>query len=407
MLLGFYDFYLRVAFFNNKKPNSSVAVTLTFIYNKNKSNSMVNTLLTEKEVTEIRTALSSYKNPLFIFDDDPDGLCSFLLLYRMHREGRGVILKTSSTLDTDFIRLIKNYTFDAIFILDIPKVTQAFVDNFKCPIYWIDHHEVLQLDKVKYYNPHTRDPSVYIPATWLCHQIADNEKDLWLAMVGCLADWAMPDFREEFVEKYSDLMSSDADLDKAVFQEDVGTLVRVFAFLLKGPSSKVRKNVKILTRIKSPYDILKQETPSGKFLYKHFSTIDENYQKVLKAGKDERSRSKLLVFEYGDNKWSFTAILANELASNNRDKVVIIARKSEGKVKASIRARTNIADPLKKTFEQVNGSGGGHPNACGAVVPEEDWEDFLKIFDKEIKKKGRKEKVKIKNKLKKPKTKKC
>ena len=40
-------------------------------------------MLTKKEINEIRENIENSKNPLFFYDDDPDGVCSFLLLYKM------------------------------------------------------------------------------------------------------------------------------------------------------------------------------------------------------------------------------------------------------------------------------------------------------------------------------------
>ena len=49
-------------------------------------------MLTAKQIKFIREELATAKNPLFFYDDDPDGLCSFLLFYKIHREGKGVIV---------------------------------------------------------------------------------------------------------------------------------------------------------------------------------------------------------------------------------------------------------------------------------------------------------------------------
>ena len=45
-------------------------------------------MLTKKQINEIREHLEKAQNPLFFFDNDPDGLCSFLLLQRYI--GRGM-----------------------------------------------------------------------------------------------------------------------------------------------------------------------------------------------------------------------------------------------------------------------------------------------------------------------------
>jgi len=48
----------------------------------------------EKQVAEVREHLEKAQNPVFFFDNDPDGLCSFLLLQRYIGRGRGVVIKS-------------------------------------------------------------------------------------------------------------------------------------------------------------------------------------------------------------------------------------------------------------------------------------------------------------------------
>ena len=74
-------------------------------------------MLTPKEVQFVREELASAKNPLFFYDDDADGLASFLILYRIHREGKGAILKTSSILDERSLRKVEELNPDKIFVL--------------------------------------------------------------------------------------------------------------------------------------------------------------------------------------------------------------------------------------------------------------------------------------------------
>ena len=48
-------------------------------------------MLTPKQVALLRKELETAQRPLFFYDDDPDGLTSFLLVYKVYREGRGEI----------------------------------------------------------------------------------------------------------------------------------------------------------------------------------------------------------------------------------------------------------------------------------------------------------------------------
>jgi single-stranded DNA-specific DHH superfamily exonuclease len=344
-------------------------------------------MLTEKEIKELREELANSKNPLFFYDDDPDGVCSFVLLYKIHREGKGIIVKSAPKLDCRLFHKVEENNPDKVFILDVPMVDQELVDKIKRPTFWIDHHGPFDVKGLKYYNPRIKDPSAYIPTTRMCYQISENKENLWIATVGCLSDWYLPDFIDKFAEMYPELLpDKETTLEEAVYKHPVGKLVKIFSFILKGPTSEVNKSVKILTRIKTPEEILNQETAQGKFIYRRYESINENYQALVKEARKSVTRSKLLLFNYSENKMSFTADLANELVNHlYPKKVVIIARKKSGEMKCSIRSKTPIRDALAKALEGVEGYGGGHENACGAVIKEESWDQFLKNFKREIK----------------------
>lgn len=342
-------------------------------------------MLTQKQVQFLREELQTAKNPLFFYDDDGDGLASFLLLYRMHREGTGVRVTTSSKVDAQSIRKVNELNPDKIFILDIPLLEQEFVDQAKRPVFWIDHHQPQDVKNVHYFNPRIKEPDAYIPTTKWAYQISGNQDDLWIAATGCLADAYLPEFIDGFVEKYPDLLPEKSDLTTMLYRQPLGKLVKMFFFLLKGPNSEVKKSVKVLSRIKSPYEIFRQESSAGKFLYHRFEKINEMYENILDDAKKKATRSNLLLFTYPSTKWSFTAVLANELLAMHPNKVIIIARKKSDEMKCSLRAGFRIVDALEKSLQGVEGYGGGHPQACGAVIKEKDWELFLEKFKEEIK----------------------
>lgn len=341
-------------------------------------------MLTTIEIDYLRKELASAKNPLFFYDDDPDGLCSFLLMYRIQREGTGILVKSAPKLDLQLYRKVEELTPDKIFVLDIPILEQEFVDKANRPIFYIDHHQPLTLHKVHYYNPRIMDPEAYLPTTRMAYQVNGRSEDLWIATIGCLADWYMPDFIEEFIAAYPHLLPKKNDLADAVYHQPIGKLIRIFSFLLKGPTLEVRRCVKILTRVNSPDEILQQTTTQGKFLYKHFQSINHHYEALLKAARKKVSRSKILLFSYTEKQCSFTSDLSNELSSLYPKKVIIIARHKSNEMKCSLRAKIPIDQALKVALEGLRGYGGGHPNACGTVVHEEDWDTFLARFKEEL-----------------------
>mgnify|MGYP002621805208 CR=1 FL=1 len=209
---------------------------------------------------------------------------------------------------------------------------------------------------------------------------------LWIAMAGCLADWHLPDFTKKFHKIYPDLIEKDDDVGTALFARPIGIIAKVFAFLYKGKTKEIYKNIKVATKINSPYEILNQTTEKGKYLWKMYNKINTPYEAHIKAAANKRNNDNpILHYNYIDSQFSFTATLATELQFHHKDKVILITRKSEGKYKCSIRAQFPIIEQLQVALEGVEGYGGGHPSACGAVVAEEDWNQFFAIFTQEVK----------------------
>ena len=246
-------------------------------------------MLTDKEVKILRKEIGEAKNPLFFFDDDQDGLCSFLLLYKINREGKGTMVKSAPILDLKFLYKVKENNPDKVFILDMPIVKQEFLDEIKVPVFWIDHHQPLKLKKVTYFNPRIKNPNIYCPTTRIAYQINPDKENLWIAMVGCIGDYHLPDFTPEFIKEYPNLLNKKSTIDDAIYKDKIGELVRIFSFLFKGKTSDTNKCVKILTRIKSPYEILEQSTPAGKYLYKKFENVNKRYFELINKAKEKKN----------------------------------------------------------------------------------------------------------------------
>ncbi len=342
-------------------------------------------MLNPAQVSLLQEELRTAQNPLFLYDSDADGLCSYLLLYRINKEGKGIRVTDSSKIDQQLVRKVQEIQPDKIFVLDIPTLSQEFVDSVKVPIFWIDHHQPQQLKNVHYFNPRIKNPDAYIPTTRMAYQVSENLEDIWIATAGCLADWHMPDFIDQFIERYPELLPQKDDLAAALYKHPIGKLVKLFFFLQKGPSQDVRKSITILSKVKSPQEIFQQETAPGKFLYKRFEKVNANYEEILTQAKKNITKSKIMLFTYNSTQWSFTANIANELSALYPKKVIIIAREKAGLMKCSIRAQFPISAALEKALVGVEGYGGGHPNACGAVIKGEDWSRFLEQFKEELK----------------------
>jgi len=340
-------------------------------------------MLTEKHYNEIRQELDNCKRPLFFFDDDPDGLCSFLLFYRYAREGKGIVVKSTPELKPMFLRTVENYSPDKIFILDKPMVSPDFIDAVKVPIIWIDHHNIIENSGTKYYN--SRKDGFGEPASCICYRVV--KQDLWIAACGAVADWCLPDFSAEFSKEYPDLLPAEIKKpEKALYETKLGELIKILSFILKGKTSDVLSCVKILTRIKTPYELINEETTQARFIIKRFEKVKKGYDSLLEEALKNKKEDKMIVFTYSEKKMSFTGDLSNELLYMFPEKIILVAREKGGEMKCSLRSSgpVSVSEILKKALVGIEGYGGGHEHACGLCIKNKDFKRFVENIKKQL-----------------------
>jgi hypothetical protein len=340
-------------------------------------------MIPQDKLDEIKTALLNSARPLIFFDDDPDGLCSFLQFYKLNPEAKGIIYKAAGPLDEQFLKKVREYEPDKVFLLDVPNATQDFIDRAG-EVYWLDHHAPVDMRNVKYYNPMIQsNNNDNRPTSYWAHKISDAK--LWVAMTGCIGDWFIPeDLRAEFSGQYPGLLPDTIKKpEDALFTTLLGRLSRVFSFVLKGTTKSAMTCIKILTRIENPYEILDQSSSRGKFIWKKYQQIDKDYQ-ALKSTV-QVSSSKLILFTYSQDRMSLTSDLSNEILFENPDKFIIIARERNGEVKCSLRAsKYKVLDILTKSLKGLTGFGGGHMYACGANIKKDDFPKFIERVEKQL-----------------------
>ncbi len=354
-------------------------------------------------LAKIKAELDNCERPLFFFDDDPDGLCSFLQFYRYKQAGKGVVVKVHPVLDEKFTNAVRDYGPDKIFILDIPKVSETFIKKLSRPIVYIDHHDIAKHDveNMIYFNPHIYDKNDSRCVSYWCYRVINGfdtsgvsgnavnlvnavkndakKDDIWIAMVGCIGDWSLPDFKDEFISEYPGFLKKTVTRpEEALFKSRIGRLTRIFSFVLKGNHNDVVASIKVLTRIKHPNEILKQHSSPGRFIFRRFETIDKYYKELINSISDENIDGDILSFMYTEKHWSFTSDLSNELLYKYPDKVIMVCREKGGEFKCSIRsAKFKLPEKITSALEGLEGYGGGHDYACGACVKSQDFEKFV------------------------------
>lgn len=345
-------------------------------------------MLATTELQEIREQLELSQNPLFFFDNDADGLCSYIILRRAINRGKGVAIKSFPDLNETYLRKIEELNPDSIFILDKPQVSKGFIDELEkrgIPVTWIDHHEVQVeeelLEKVSYYNSFPTSE----PVTYICQKIFDKKEDLWIAMIGCTSDVYTPDFAEKFEEEHPELFNSKISAFDALNSTEIGKFARMLNFGLMDTTTNILNMMRYLISANGPYDLL-EENHKTKSFHKRYSDLLRELEKLMKKAEEQiNTKDKILFFTYG-GQTSMSSEVSNRLYYEHRDKLIVVIYKRENKANISLRGK-NVKNILAKTLTKIEGSkGGGHEEACGAMIPLERLEDFKKIFQEESEK---------------------
>jgi single-stranded DNA-specific DHH superfamily exonuclease len=335
-------------------------------------------MLTEKQRIEIKEALLASERPLFFFHDDADGVCSFLQFYAQVKKGKGVIVKSTPNVDERFIKTAQTYDPDVIFVLDLALIDQEFVDTVKKPIYWIDHHELSDIQGVHYYNPkqNVKDSNTCI--AYLSYTIFED--NFWLGAVGTVGDWQFnPKLKKQVLKEMPEYIRKETKTpEDALFNSTLGILAKMINFVVKGQMKDVHKSIASLMKIKTPDELLEGISSAGAFLKKRYEKINQPYASLLEDAKKCASDDPFLIFMYADSAMSFSGELSNELLYLFPDKIIIVARHHNGEMKTSFRARKNIRDPAKEATEGLEARVGGHDKACGGLIKDHDWDEFIK-----------------------------
>src|SRR3989344_1617678 len=348
-------------------------------------------MLNKAQISQIKQHLENAQNPIFFFDNDPDGLCSFLILRRYIERGRGVAIKSFPSLDESYFRKVQELNADYIFILDKPIVSDEFfkkVEEVNIPVVWIDHHNVSAKipEFVNYYNPYYKDSASKLapyekdngsePVTALCYQVTGKKEDLWIAVIGCVANSYLPDFYPEFCKEYSDLAVEATTPFDVLYKSKIGEISRILSNGLKDTTTNVVSMLKFLINVKSPYDIFDENSKNHVLHYRH-KQIGKKYKDLLSKAKKLYGKDRILFFKYSGD-LSISGELSNELCYLFPEKIVIVAYIKGMKANLSLRGK-NIREMFLKSIEGVSGAtGGGHRDAVGGQMSVGDLDKFTK-----------------------------
>ena len=346
-------------------------------------------MLTKKQVKEIKEHLEKAQNPIFFFDNDQDGLCSYIIMRKFCEKGKGVQVKSYPSMDKDYFRKVNELKADYIFILDKPVVDNGFfeeAEKVNIPVVWIDHHENDKKSihsSVHYYNPVFNRKKTNEPVTHLCYQISGRKEDLWLDIIGCTSDKFFSENYKDFKKQFPELAIDSKEPFDILYKSQIGKVTRIIGFALKDTITNVVNMMRFLIKAKGPYDILK-ENRENLAINKRFSQIEQKYTNLLEKAKvTARKSGKLLFFQYGGD-LSISSELSNELGYLFPGKTILVLRINGPKISFSARAK-GIRGIIAKAIEGLPDSrSGGHENAVGGQIRTEDSDRFRENLEKLI-----------------------
>lgn len=356
-------------------------------------------MLSKKQIEEIREHLEKAQNPIFYYDNDADGLCSFVLLRKFIGRGKGVAVRSFPDLNGSYARKAQELNADYVFVLDKPLISQEFVEEIEklnLSLVWIDHHELqpeednLKILKSKHKNFFVYNPTKNKgkkksnePVTYLVHKVANRKEDLWLAVVGCVADHFIPDFIDEFEKQYQEFWGKVKNEFQAFFDTEIGKIAMALNFGLKDSTTNIVRLQNFLISCKAPGEVLAENSANYYFRKKYYD-IKRKYDELIDRAKTF-VENNMIFFEYS-GEISMSSEIANGLAYLYPNKHVAVAFKNGSISNLSLRGK-NVKKILLNILKNVEGTGGGHEDAVGARINVKDLPKFKELFEKEVREK--------------------
>lgn len=343
-------------------------------------------MLSKKEIEEVREHLEKAQNPIFFYDNDADGLCSFVLLRKFLGRGKGVPVRSYPDLNASYARKVKELGADYVFVLDKPIISKDFVkelDDMHIPFVWIDHHKMErdwntdEFSQAWIYNSFNGKSGE--PVTFICYNISEREEDLWVAVMGCIADHYMPSFADKFGENYPSFWGKVKEPFEAYYKTEIGKIALSLNFGLKDSITNIVRMQNFLISCRGPEEVFLETKENSTFRHK-YNEIKKKYNSLLERAE---KYGKMIILEYG-GELSISSELSNELSFNYPDKLIAVIYKKGTLSNISLRGK-NAKKILEKVLKDLKGaSGGGHEEAVGARIRTEDLATFKKALEESV-----------------------
>jgi len=308
---------------------------------------------------------------LILTHGDSDGICSGAIAKSAYPEAYVYFTSPVSLLDKlDLIEDVENIIICDMAIeerhySELHSTLEEFAEE--CNLYYIDHHPL---------------PERWKKEAWFYHDTGVCASELTYRI---FEDLLSPEMRRvaiygaigDFCDNTPYVKSWVRDWDKRSLYFQAGALIQ--AILQKGKEYEFKRT--LLEPLSK--DVIPSNIPGLLELAREAAINEEKIRLFVKENVEVLKNSAYIVNT--NNSISKAAIYA---ASYGQRDVGIAAeyRERKGVYDLSIRSRgkVDINRILRSVAPKFGGSGGGHPVAAGARIPEDSLEVFLRAFDARI-----------------------
>jgi single-stranded DNA-specific DHH superfamily exonuclease len=329
---------------------------------------------------KIEEWIKESENIVVVFHIDTDGICSGVLMYHLIKKlGKDIAgaVPCVPTLPDAAVRRIISHEPDLVIFVDLAvdqrdDKVREIADNRRVVL--IDHHPIhndMNSSNIIHMNP-MFESEKYYPASKYIYDIFKLKEFDWIAAAGLLGDSGDSDW-QDFVECIKKRYSIEGDLRKS----EIGELDELVS------SGRVVENMDGALAV---FETLKKSKDVKDFLArsKQLKEWNKEVKKELKRAISRFEKNKEvvddIVFYNIRSRLRIASVLATILSMNYPDKTLLIYKTRGEVVKVHLRrndGKVDMGSTVKSAAKGLrNASGGGHRNAAGAQVMEEDFEEF-------------------------------
>ena len=338
--------------------------------------------------------LKNLDNFYIIVDNDPDGVCSGILmktiLHKLNKKYKVVIKKKRSYRRLEESLLDFNNYQNFVFLdtpfpdEDLIKIAREYPKN---TFIYIDHHKYKVPDELPsnliYFDIRAKNyeiKSVSAAVYKLGKIIFGDEfkKYSLIALAGSMCDWITDDETLNDFKKYY----------KGVYTDDYNNITHPislildifkyvdFSYLLNNGENLIENPHEFLKKLKinkmlDKYKKLLEEVVSSKIIYKSKSVI------VFKVNSKASEAAGILATFYPDK----ITVVISPIKDTFVEKIL------PKKYKVSIRSReetVHLGKILEEFTKKYGINGGGHPKAAGGAIWKKDLDKLLEFIEKSV-----------------------